>query len=417
VGAGYLHAHNLTVEGKRIVSEQHILGVNGAVIALSLARLGDAVGNSLLVVVIPLYAIKLPSPWLPFSDPVRTGILISVFGIVNALLQPVVGGLSDRFGRRKLFIQVGLALMAVSTLLFTWAGKFTYLLLLRALQGIGVALTVAASISLMASFTEKSTRGSSMGLYTALRMVGFAIGPVLGGFLHDRFGFDVSFYAGTAFILLGWVMVQLWVRKVPQAMTRGEKPKLRFFDSGFLSSGLVSLAFASFAMAAAFSMVATLENEFNVRLHQTALAFGVGFSALTASRLLFQFPAGWLSDRVGRKVLVLAGLGLMAAATPVLGFARTTLGFTSLRVLQGIASAGIAAPAFALAADLAAAGSEGRQMSLVTMGFGLGIALGPLIAGLLSPVFFELPFFVGGLLSLAGVWVVYRHVPETVESR
>jgi DHA1 family multidrug resistance protein-like MFS transporter len=101
----------------------------------------------------------------------------------------------------------------------------------------------------------------------------------------------------------------------------------------------------------------------------------------------------------------------------VLGLVGTTLGFTGLRVLQGIASAGIAAPAFALAADLAAAGSEGQQMSLVTMGFGLGIALGPLIAGLLSPVFFELPFIAGGLLSLAGAWTVYRYVPETVESQ
>jgi MFS family permease len=397
------------------VSERRILGVNRAVVALSVARLGDAVGNSLLIVVIPLYVAKLPSPWLPFSDPVRTGILISAFGLINALLQPIAGGLSDRLGRRKLFIQVGLGLMAVSTLSFAWAGAFTYLLLLRALQGIGVALTIAASISLMAFLTEKNTRGSSMGLYTALRMVGFAIGPVLGGFLYDRFGFAVSFYTGTMFILLGWVMVQLWVHDVPRAMTQGEKPRRGFFDPNFLGSGLVSLAFASFAMAAAFSMVATLENEFNARLHQTALAFGVGFSALTASRLLFQYPAGWLSDRVGRKVLILVGLGLMAPATFVLGLVRTTLGFTGLRVLQGIASAGIAAPAFALAADLAAAGSEGQQMSLITMGFGLGIALGPLIAGLLSPVFFELPFIVGGVLSLAGIWAVYCYVPETVE--
>ena len=257
-----------------------------------------------------------------------------------------------------------------------------------------------------------------MGLYTALRMVGFAVGPVLGGFLYDRFGFAVSFYAGAVFILLGWTMVQLWVHDVSrEAAAREEGPELRLFDSDLLRPELVSLAFATFAMAAAFSMVATLENEFNARLHQTALAFGIGFSAMTASRLIFQFPAGWFSDRAGRKVLILVGLGLMAAATPVLGLVRTPLSFTGIRVLQGIASAGIAAPAFALAADLAAAGREGQQMSLVTMGFGLGIALGPLIAGLLSPAFFELPFIVGGLLSLVSVWVVYRYVPETVESR
>jgi len=56
-------------------------------------------------------------------------------------------------------------------------------------------------------------------------------------------------------------------------------------------------------------------------------------------------------------------------------------------------------------------------MSLVTMGFGLGIATGPLIAALLSPVLFVLPFIVGGLLSLVAIWIVYRYVPETIESQ
>jgi MFS family permease len=398
------------------VSEQRILSVNRAIVALSVARLGDAVGNSLLTIVIPLYVVRLPAPLLPLSVSVRTGILISAYGLVNALLQPFAGGLSDRLGRRKLFIQVGLGLMVVGTLVFTWANTFTHLLLLRILQGIGVALTISASISLMASLTEKKTRGRSMGLYTALRMVGFAIGPVLGGFLHDRFGFAASFYTGAVSILLGWIMVQFWVRDVPQEKTQ-ERNERRFFDPSLLSSELVSLAFATFAMAAAFSMVATLENEFNARLHQTALAFGIGFGALMASRLIFQYPAGWLSDRVGRKVLILAGLILMAPATLALGLTGTTLSFTGMRVLQGIASAGIAAPAFALAADLAAAGREGQQMSLVTMGFGLGVALGPLVAGLLSPMFFELPFIAGGLVSLIGAWAVYRYVPETVESQ
>ena len=49
-------------------------------------------------------------------------------------------------------------------------------------------------------------------------------------------------------------------------------------------------------------------------------------------------------------------------------------------------------------------------MSIITMGFGLG----PLIAGILAIYSFELPFLIGGLMALAGAWVVYRYVPETV---
>jgi MFS family permease len=105
----------------------------------------------------------------------------------------------------------------------------------------------------------------------------------------------------------------------------------------------------------------------------------------------------------------------MAPATVLLGLAATTLQLTGFRVFQGVASAAIAAPAFALAADLSRSGGEGRQLSIVTTGFGLGIALGPLMAGVLATIVFELPFIIGGALTIVGAWLVYRYVPETVQ--
>jgi MFS family permease len=149
-------------------------------------------------------------------------------------------------------------------------------------------------------------------------------------------------------------------------------------------------------------------------LQQTSFAFSVAFSALMVSRLLSQIPLGHLSDRIGRKPLIIAGLLLMAPTTALLGEVTSTFQLTGLRLIQGLASAGIAAPAFALAADLARKGGEGRQMSVITMGFGLGIAVGPLIAGVLAVVSFELPFLIGGGLALVGAWIVHRHVPETI---
>ena len=56
-------------------------------------------------------------------------------------------------------------------------------------------------------------------------------------------------------------------------------------------------------------------------------------------------------------------------------------------------------------------------MSVITMGFGLGLAAGPLLAGLLAVVFFELPFFVGGLMSLVAALIVLRYMPETVQRK
>jgi len=148
-----------------------------------------------------------------------------------------------------------------------------------------------------------------------------------------------------------------------------------------------------------------------------ALGFGVAFSALMVSRLVFQVPLGRLSDIIGRKPLVVSGLLLMAPATALLGEAGSHMQLVAIRLLQGVAAAGIAAPAIAAAGDLARPGGEGRQLSIVTMGFSLGIAVGPLMAGLLAAVSFELPFLIGGVMSLAGALVVLRYMPETVRGR
>jgi MFS family permease len=391
------------------------IGVNRVVLTLSIARLADALGNSILFIVIPLYVAQLPSPWFPLPDSVRVGLLISLYGLVNSIFQPIMGALSDRLSRRKPFIQSGLALMGIGTLAFAFAGRFSDLLLLRALQGIGVALTIPASMALIATATTKQTRGGSMGVYSSMRMVGFAAGPLIGGLLQLHFGFNTAFYVGAALLLVAMILVQVWVNDVPvRAATEAPGP-FRIIDRELLAGGIMGLGIATFLMASAFSMMGALENEFNARLQQTVLGFSIAFSALTFSRLLVQVPLGRLSDRVGRKPLILVGLILMAPATALLGEAGTIVQLTGLRVFQGIASGAIAAPAFALAADLARSGGEGRQMSILTMGFGLGIALGPLIAGVLAVVFFELPFLLGGLMSLIGVWVVYRYVPETVQ--
>jgi MFS family permease len=391
------------------------LDVNRTVLALSVARLGDAMGNSILYIVIPLYVAALAAPMLPAPEPIRVAILISLYGLVNSIIQPLTGSLSDRLGRRKILIQVGLLVMGVCTLSFIFAEQFSVLLALRSLQGVGVALTVPASMALIAASTRTRTRGGSMGVYTTMRFVGFASGPVLGGYVYDQYGFDVAFIMGAVFIFFGMILVQAWVKDVP--VKGSMTTHTPFFDRRLLTAGILGASFATFAMAGAYSMMATLEEQFNARLNETTFEFGIAFGSLSISRLITQIPLGKLSDRIGRRPLMIAGLITLAPITALLGFVATTLQLIALRLLQGVASSAIAAPAYAEAADLSAVGEEGKQMSIATAGFGLGIAIGPLIAGVLVLSGFELPFLVGGFLSLVAALIVYRYVPETVQQR
>lgn len=392
------------------------LGINRGILALSVARMADAMGNSILFILIPLYVAELPKEHINFAVPILVGILISLFGFITAIFQPLMGALSDKLNKRKALIQLGLTLIGVSTLFFIFADNFLHLLILRTLQGVGVALTIPASLSLMTAITEKQSRGGSMGVYSTFRIIGFAIGPVIGGYLQVHYGFDTAFYLGSGLIFLAMVLVQSWVQEIKIAIDDTISRRLKVFDLSLYSSGILTAALATFAMACCFSMVTTLENEFNARLDMTAIGFSIAFSMLMVSRLIFQVPLGHFSDQWGRKPFILAGLILMGLTTIALGEVQTMTQLIIVRLLQGIAAAGVAAPSFALAADLSKAGGEGRQMSVVTMGFGLGIAVGPLLAGLLTVVFFELPFLIIGASTLIGSWVVYLHMPETVRN-
>lgn len=391
------------------------IGANRAVLALSIARLADAIGNSILFILIPLYVAKLPSEILHLKLPVLVGLLISLYGIISSTVQPVMGAVSDKLGNRKRLIQIGLAIMCLGTLGFILASRFIDLIALRIFQGIGVAITIPASMALMAAITKKETRGGSMGIYSVLRMIGFASGPIIGGFLQVHFGFNSAFIAGAAFLLLAILLVQLWVNDVP--MNNNSKQRFKVFDRTLLNPGIFAAAASTFIMASNFSMVTTLENEFNSRLGINALGFSIAFSSLMIGRLILQIPLGRLSDYIGRKPLILGGLIMMIPATALLGEVTSMMQLVLLRIFQGIAAAGISAPAFAVAADLSKSGGEGRQMSMITMGFGFGMAVGPLLSGLLAVVFFELPFLVGGLLSLLAAGVVLKLMPETVEGK
>jgi MFS family permease len=389
------------------------IGINPAVLALSIARMAEAIGNSVLFILLPLYVAKLPSQYLGFSTPILVGILISSYGLIASVVQPVMGAVSDRLGSRKRMIQGGITLMGMGTLGFILAEQYFHLFALRVVQGIGVAITIPASMALMAAITKRSTRGGSMGAYSMLRMIGFASGPVIGGFLQTRFGFNTAFYVGAGFLFLAVLLVQIWVKDVP-VNSEILKERFRIFDRSLLSPGILAASLSTFMMATTFSMVTTLENEFNQKLGIDAFGFSIAFSSMMIGRIFLQIPLGRLSDKIGRKPVILIGLIILAATTVLLGEVNTLAQMITVRIIQGLASAGIAAPALALVADLSRIGGEGRQMAVITTSFGLGIAIGPLMAGFLAALFFELPFITGGIMAFVAALVVLRLMPETV---
>jgi MFS family permease len=97
--------------------------VDRRVLALAFARMADGIGNSFLIIVIPLYVADgvLGGPTFGLSEAMVIGIILSLFGFLNSSFQPLTGRLSDRTRRRKRFILLGLGGLALTNTAYLFA--------------------------------------------------------------------------------------------------------------------------------------------------------------------------------------------------------------------------------------------------------------------------------------------------------
>jgi len=406
--------------------------VDRRVLALSFARMADGVGNSFLIIVIPLYVASdlVDGATFGLGEAMVIGVILSIFGFVNSSFQPLTGRVSDRAGKRKAFILVGLGGLAVTNLAYVFAESYAALLLIRGLQGVSVAFIVPASVALVNELATTGDRGGNMGVYNTFRLIGFGAGPIAAGAVVNLgpytlpsgptvSGFNAAFYIATITALLSYLMVTVLITD-PDATQANAGADLsiaiRDPSGKQLLDPIFTLGVVSLFMAAAIALFATIQPQVNARLEQGATWFGLQFAAFILAQVLLQTPIGRACDRYGRRPFILGGMIFLVPTTLVQGFIFSSELMFLARLGQGIAGAMVFAPALALAGDLAGEGESGSKLSILTMAFGFGIAVGPLSSGALIEYGFYAPFVFGTVLAVLGTILVYTQIEETLET-
>jgi MFS family permease len=405
-----------------------LFGVDRRVLALALARMADAVGNSFLIIVLPLYVASEAVGGRVFGIPssMVAGTVLALFGIASSLAQPLAGRFSDRLGRRKVLVLVGLVAFGAVNLTFAAATAYWHLFVLRILQGLAAAFTITASIAIVNEMSSPESRGGNMGVYNSFRLIGFGSGPLLASILLEAgpfplpgglevTGFEATFGVAGGTALLGAFLVG-WLVQDPEGTSPAPRRlALRVWDrsgQGWALDTIFALGLATFVMAACMALLSAIEPNVNARLEQGPVLFAVEFVALIATLAAFQPVVGRASDRHGRKPFILIGLLGLVPTTVVQGLVGAPWEMITVRALQGVAGALIFAPALALAGDHTVQGQSGAQLSVLTVAFGLGIAMGQLTAGFFVQFGFVVPFVIGGGLAAAGTGLVLTQVEE-----
>ncbi|QFU83351.1 MFS transporter [Natronorubrum aibiense] len=406
--------------------------VDRRVLALAFARMADGIGNSFLIIVIPLYVASgtVGGRTFGLEESMLIGIILSLFGFLNSSFQPATGRLSDRFGRRKPFILIGLAGLAVTNVAYVFAETYLSLVVIRGLQGVSVAFIIPASIALVNELATTQDRGGNMGVYNTFRLVGFGAGPIVAGAVVNLGpyalpvgptigGFDAAFAIAAITAVTSYLLVTVLITD-PEATRANAGADLsipiRDRSGSNLLDPIFTLGVASLFMATAIALFATIQPQVNARLEQGSTWFGLQFAAFILAQIILQTPIGRACDRYGRRPFILGGMLLLAPATLVQGFITTSELMFVARLLQGVAGAMVFAPSLALAGDLAGEGESGSKLSVLTMAFGFGIAIGPLSSGALIGYGFAAPFVFGSTLAVLGAALVSTQVEETLET-
>ena len=398
--------------------------------ALSLAQSIAAFGGGLVIPMLAPLLEALPDPMfpatlfgLPMTTELQVGILFSMFGITRSILQIPMGRLSDYVGVRRPFVEMGMFLSAITLYLYSTAGTVGVLVSVRMAQGAAIAISTPALMALVEGITEHRSRGGSMGFFSSMRTLGWGVGPIIGGVIADAYGLTAAFAMGAVLTVFAVGMIHLTVPEVRAA--ESEEPNeaeetvadgghadliLGTFTSRQQATTFLGLGVAMATLMMGFAAVVAMENPILDRIGGSKAGFGLVFAITTLTRFGFQFPIGIASDDYGRKPFIVGGLLVSAPLVALMGFAHSFIEFFVLRGLLGVALAGVIAPAYAVAADVADDALSGRQMAVLMTAFSVGFAFGPVVSGAVAFKGFAVPFVLAGVLTVVGTvgawWLV-----------
>ena len=348
-------------------------------------------GYGLIVPTLPLFAKKFG------VAEAGIGVLFGAFAATRLLADFVVGRVIDRAGERAT-VAAGAAIVGISSAAAGGAPSFFWLVVLRGIGGAGSALFLGAITAHIVGTVTSAERGRAMGAFQGAIQVGLLLGPVFGGLIGSRFGVQVPLYVYGAICIASAPLCLRAMRErhVPSgamdeapsladavpASTAPAWKRLRplFGDSAYRAALLGSAAGMYLA-----SGIPTLVTGFWVDvLHRTKGSVGVPYTVLGLTSLLVVWHAGSLSDRIGRRGVLVPSLVLTAAVTAVLGAGHSAAMFVVWMAVLGGAS-GYARPGpTSIVADVSSLDTRAVAVAGYRFAADLGALIAPIVVGVVA---------------------------------
>jgi MFS family permease len=319
------------------------------------------------------------------------------FGVVKAFTNLLTGHLADLYGRKRLLVLGWLVALPVPFMIM-WAPAWGWIIAANALLGVSQGLTWSATVIMKIDLVGPKSRGLAVGLNEFTGYFTLAVTAFVSGYIAQRYGLrPAPFYLGIVYGVLGLALAVLLVRdtrghvrleaeshpapaqslsfrQVFRLTTIGDRNLFAASQAGLVNNlndgmswGIFPLYFASFGLSVE--------------------RIGILKAAYPAVWSVLQTITGPLSDRWGRKGLIVTGMWVQAIGLLVTAVSRDFSGWLVGSLLLGVGTAMVYPSLLAVVSDVAHPSWRARALSVYRFWRDLGYAIGAVSAGLIADFF------------------------------
>lgn len=305
------------------------------------------------------------------------GIIGGLMNVCSLICRPIAGSLADKISKYKLSF-IGAAFMTFACIGYIAAHGAVVLVIARILHGIGFSCCSVCMSTWMANMLPKEKVGSGMGIYGTMNALAMAITPAIGIKLYDAFGYKTAFALAIFFSVSIAIIIQFVTDKgEPNKAVKNDRIKLQLVDKNVIPVALIIMLFTLPYCATQSFLVKYVE------VRNLNISASLFFPLYAAALLILRVALKNFFDKWKFSTFMTISAACSLASLLCLTYANNNF----IMFLAAIFMAGsygiMCSVAQSTAILLADKGKEGLANSTYYIGLDLGMALGPIIGGLL----------------------------------
>ncbi len=360
--------------------------------ALGLVSLLMDTSSEMVNALLPLYLVTVLG-----TSTFIVGVIEGVAEATASIVKVFSGALSDRLGKRKPIVATGYGLAAVTKPVFPLAGSVGWIIAARFVDRVGKGIRDAPRDALIADVSPAEMRGAAFGLRQSLDTAGAFLGPLFAILLMmlTASNFTIVFWVAVVPAVLSFAVILFAVDEPDRAPTKSGRPLL--FGAELARLG------ASFWFVVGVATIFTLARFSEAFLLLRAQSVGFPPTLAPAVMLIMNvvyafaaWPAGLLSDKIGRNGLLMGGFSMLVVADLMLAFVPSMTAVAAAAAVWGLHMGLTQGLLASLVADTAPDDLRGTAFGVFNLVTGIGALAASIIAGTLWDIFGPTSTFLAG---------------------